>query len=568
MIGKVFLSLSFVDETFAETVYSRLPRGLAYFYKESFENGELLLSAMERAVDDAALFVLFASKSGASSPWVNFEIDAARVAFIKERKHRILIFPTSPDVSHSDLPLWLRSFWVPAAGWSANDVARYITTILLDAGASSIEGPLIIGRGSTQDRMVRLMGDHIQRLHHAPRVFVLAGSTGVGRRTFATYFMQTALAGAANLRYGPTLRLSPQADSVDLYRSLRNEVSVNVPSSELAEELAAFQELDIPRQVDSLNRILAHFNGLGQAVTIVSTSGLFEDRGSPKAWVVPFLASIPDQATIFLVTNRMFDENVLTKIPTVLQLRIEPLDDQNIKTLMIFSANRLGIQGFDPPSGIVTAIGGNAAVANAAVRLANLKGMHILDRDPRQLFNIQNTILGENISEDSINALQKRILMILGWFPELGADLLRSLAVIDETEEQFIDAVQSLVLGCLVTPSGHSFAIASDIRHLFRRMHVTPAELITKVAAALKAEWDLAEANGQFRADLFDAFVFMHALEGAALPKELRALLTPGALHDTLRELYQRGKEAEDETLIKQVVTWGSTATHVRRQGF
>jgi tetratricopeptide (TPR) repeat protein len=564
MVDKLFLSLSFVDERLVEAVYSRLPRGLAYFYKESFDNGELLLSAMERAVANSTIFVLFASKSGAESPWVNFEIDASRVQHIKERKHRILIFPTSSEVSHSDLPAWLRSYWVPAAGWSANDIARYITTILLDGGSSSIEAPLIIGRGGTQDKIVRMMGDHIQRLHQTPRVFVLAGSTGVGRRTFATHFMKTALNGAVNLRYGPMLRLSPQADSVDFYRSLRNEISVNVSSSELAEEMAAFQELDTSAQVESLNRLLAHFSSLGQAVTVVSTSGLFEDRGTPKDWVIPFLQSIPENATIFLVTNRMFDENVLTKMPAALQFRIEPLDDGDLKTLMIFSASRLGLQGFDPPAGIVKAVGGNAAVANSAVRLVNLKGVHILDRDPRQLFNIQNTILGENISEDAISAIEKRILMILGWFPELGGDLLRSLAIENETEEQFIDAVQSLVLGCLVIPSGHSFAIASDIRYLFRRLYVTPGDLVSKVATALKFEWDRAEANGEFRSDLFDAFVFMHALEGAALPSELRALLTPGTLYDTIRELYRRGKEAEDEKQLKQVVSWGGIAAQMK----
>jgi TIR domain len=99
MALKIFLSLSYVDRDFVTEVRARLPAGLSYFYEESFENGEILIRAMERAVSDSAIFVLFASKHAGASPWVKFEIDLARIEQIRKPNHRILVFPTDPSVA-------------------------------------------------------------------------------------------------------------------------------------------------------------------------------------------------------------------------------------------------------------------------------------------------------------------------------------------------------------------------------------------------------------------------------------------------------------------------------------
>jgi hypothetical protein len=98
------------------------------------------------------LFVLFASKPAAQSPWVQFEIERARVESIQKLKHRVLIFPTSHDVTNTDLPEWLRGFWVPRAGWTAADIARHITTVILEPDREFREAlfePLAEARPST-----------------------------------------------------------------------------------------------------------------------------------------------------------------------------------------------------------------------------------------------------------------------------------------------------------------------------------------------------------------------------------------------------------------------------------
>ena len=112
MLPTVFLSLEGTNEGFVAQVQRFLPDGLAYFYPRSFANGEALISAMEDRVGKASLFVLFTSKKAVKSPWVGFEIDKARLAKIKDPKFRIIVVALDHDVTHADLPGWMRDYWV------------------------------------------------------------------------------------------------------------------------------------------------------------------------------------------------------------------------------------------------------------------------------------------------------------------------------------------------------------------------------------------------------------------------------------------------------------------------
>jgi tetratricopeptide (TPR) repeat protein len=566
MSAHVFLSLSYIDRDFVAQVRARLPGGLAYFYEESFENGELLLSAMERAVKDTAVFVLFASKQGQSSPWVGFEVAQARLQQIQKPHHRILVFPIDPNVRLADLPEWLRAHWVPRAGWTSADVARYITSVLLEPNVGLSTGAVrVIGRGKTLDKLEQIAADHIARTHVSPSVYFLSGFRGIGRRTFASYYIRNALSANANLPYGPTLPLSPQADLADLHQALRIEISPTMAADVALRERGAFQEIPVAEQITEIVRLISHFGQLGQGVTIISAGGFFEDRGDPKNWVIPLLSAIPKSMTLFAVSNRQIPPELLEGSANVVQMRVDELSDKDIRALMIFTAERLRVENFSISDELVRAIGGHADVANAAVRLAAVKGSHILERDPRQLFNIQNTILGESIEEDALTDTQRKILCLLSWVPALNGSLLEKVLLSDGVSAgDVLSALENLVLGCLVIASGPNYSISPPIRFLFRRFNITPPELLRIFSKELSAEWQAAQRQGNFRTDLFEAFVFMHSLEGRALPRELRPLLTPGMLHDVIRETYARGKDETDTETLERVILWGQIAEDMK----
>jgi tetratricopeptide (TPR) repeat protein len=535
---------------------------VARYFEKAFERGQDLVEAMEAALDESQVFVLFASRESLKSYAVQFEIEEARFRAIMGKIKKVLVFPIEPGIGFADLPQWLQRSWTPNVGESPTDIARYLTTLMLEPDRGlSIAAPKVVGRGSALDRVERLVAAHLQRQRSSPRVYIFPGVSGIGRRTFAAYYLRRGLGTEANLPFGPVLPLSPQAELIDIYRSLRTEIDPFVSLSDLAAEQDSFQTLPIAGQIGEIIRVMSHFTRLGQAITIVSAAGFFEDAATPKSWVGPLVAAIPTEQFLVIVTNLQFRSEYVDELRVAVQMRIEELDDGDLKALMTFTARALGLDNFVISDRLVTAIGGHPDVANAAVKLAAQKGTAILERDPRQLFNIQQAIIGEAVGRDSLTAGEKLVLDVLSWLPNLGSDLLERI-VVDELGVQpdaFNNAIEKLVLGCLIYASAYRFSIAPSVRQLYRRENVAEPKTLAAMSKVFADAWATAEADG-FRDDLFSAFVFMQVLEGKSLPRELRNLLTPSNLHDAVREAYARGKETDDSVAIQQAIEWGKVA--------
>jgi hypothetical protein len=189
MLPTVFLSLSGVDEKFVGSVHSNLPDGLAYFYPKSFENGENLIAAMEERVAQSRVFALFASRESVNSVWVNFEIDRARLAQIKDRNFRCLVFPIDPDVDFGSLPQWMRENWVGTAGQTPRDIARYLRGVLATIAEQSGTVLPPLGRGGLVDQARREYQASTFTNKVSPNVFVFSGHGGIGRRTVERLFL-------------------------------------------------------------------------------------------------------------------------------------------------------------------------------------------------------------------------------------------------------------------------------------------------------------------------------------------------------------------------------------------
>lgn len=266
MLPTVFLSLEGGDQDFVARVRRFLPDGLAYFYPRSFLNGEELISAMEERVGQATMFVLFSSRKALASPWVGFEIDRARVAKIKDPKFRILVIPVDSAVTHADLPVWMRDYWVGRVGEGPREIARYIRKALVTGPLSHLPGAQVLGRGGLIDTAVNSIHDVVLRTEQTPNVLVLAGPLGIGRRTFNRRLLTQAFPASPELVFGPEFVLPQFADLADIYRALRQEVETDLPLHSIGEDLRAFSEAALPDQAQEVGRRLAHFAELGQVL--------------------------------------------------------------------------------------------------------------------------------------------------------------------------------------------------------------------------------------------------------------------------------------------------------------
>lgn len=567
MLPTVFLSLEGTNKDFVEKVQRFLPDGLAYFYPRSFENGEALISAMEDRIGKASLFVLFATKRAVASPWVGFEIDKARLAKIKDPKFRVIVVPLDPEVTHADLPGWMRDYWVGPVGQGPREIARYIRRALITGPLSNLPGNQVYGRGDIVDLAVNQVGEIVLSTHETPNVVVLAGTAGIGRRTFSRKFLTSAFPGMPELQYGPEFLLPQFADLADLYRALRQEIETDLPLSGIARDLEAFAEAKVDAQSAEIMFRLEHFAKLGQAVTVVTGNGIFQDRGYLKPWAPTLFRQLASDRSVklVLVTNRQLHDNELRSHPNLLQLLIPPLKENDIRALMIGATAAFGVKPELPSIDVIRMIGGHPGIARATAALVARKGPAVVNSDPSDLFSLQEDVLGESLNFASLDERQKDILSVLSWVPQLAGETLKRVFLqrYNTQPQVFAETVDSLILACLVEVLGPNYLISGPVRSLFRRLHGYGShELMAAFSAVLKSEWDTAAQHDEMRAELLDAIAFMAAIEGGTLPLEFRNLLLPSTLQAVVRDTYDRGHD--DPEALKRVVAWGGPAQMIR----
>jgi tetratricopeptide (TPR) repeat protein len=560
MLPTVFLSLAGVDAKYVSRVHEHLPDGLAYFYLKSFENGENLISAMEERIGQSSVFVLFASHASIESWAVQFEIARARLAKLKKPDFRILVFPLGADVTYSALPSWMQEAWIARAGYNPRDIARYIRNVLSSVALSPSRLRSPYGRGAFLDVAIRELQEAVLTLKQTPNIFIFGGNNGIGRRTVASAFLEHAFPTKPELTFGPEFQLPQFADIDDLYRSLRQEIEPQFSLQQFQKDLAHFNNLPIEERATEISRNLAHFGELSQGVTIVTGNGIYEERGVLKPWVPLLFRALSSNRAVALtiITNRLLHENEIRPHANALQFSVPALQDEDIRALMIATAPAFDAEPQLPNNDVIKAIGGHPSIAKAATRLIAQKGATVLNNDLRSLYNVQEEVLSESLDFENLSEMEKDVLSVLSWVPQLSGQMLE--AVIKghrlASNEEFADTLSNLILACLVQISGPNYLISSPIRGMFRRKHgYGSTELRSQFSAALRAAWQVAKRDDELKAELFDALVYMTALEGGSLPAEFSGLLLPSTLQEIVRDTYDRGHD--DEGALRRVVAWG-----------
>ena len=211
----------------------------------------------------------------------------------------------------------MRDYWVGPVGDGPREVARYIRKALITGPLSHLPGAQVFGRGALVDAALASVNDVVLRTEQTPNVLILAGPLGVGRRTFNRRLLAEAFPATPELGFGPEFVLPQFADLADIYRALRQEVETELPLHSIGEDLRAFSAAELQAQAQEVVRRLVHFAELGQAVTIVTGNGIFEERGFLKPWVPILFGELAHDRRVKLVvvSNRLLHENELRAHP-------------------------------------------------------------------------------------------------------------------------------------------------------------------------------------------------------------------------------------------------------------
>lgn len=213
---KAFLCHSSVDKAYVETVARRLGRARVQYDAYSFEPGVDFRDAIKTALRASTTLVLFASRNSLASSWVQYELDTADQLIRQGILRSAVTIIIDDYTSVSELPLWMRQARVERIRRPSR--ATRLVTQHLHRLSGLEDQPLFIGREAILSEFAKaaigLAGSA------PPRLAVISGLPGTGRRTF----LQHGLKNILSLDVGPVLILE-HTDGVDtLHASLVDEL--------------------------------------------------------------------------------------------------------------------------------------------------------------------------------------------------------------------------------------------------------------------------------------------------------------------------------------------------------
>ena len=266
-MSRVFLSHSSDDKEYVEEVATQLTRVNARIDSRSFRPGEDFRDEIRRVMDETETFVLFVSPKSLASSWVQFEVDEAETRRLRGKLRRTLAIFIDGFVDPGLLPEWLAR--VRAVRHTSPDQsARTISNLLLEA-SPELKRPFI-GRNEDLQRGVRKLSTD----DPPPRILVVSGLEGVGRRSFVRRLVSDAL----SLDLGPVFTVERAGTLEDLF--LDSHLSSTLLGREEAErEITAFRKLASRHQTREVADQLLFLAQEGTVPCLIDRGGMLDSSG-------------------------------------------------------------------------------------------------------------------------------------------------------------------------------------------------------------------------------------------------------------------------------------------------
>ena len=176
---RAFLSHSSRDAELVRAVGSQLGRPFVRLDYYNFAGGDEFLAAIDEALADSALFVLFASRHSLDSLWVDVEVDSARYELKLGRLRKCLVCIMDDTLQVADLPSWLRRFKYVRSR-AAKPIARIVRGEIDDLMRER-QHEFFVNRTRESEALQDAIAPSSGSM--PPTAFAVVGLDGIGRRT-------------------------------------------------------------------------------------------------------------------------------------------------------------------------------------------------------------------------------------------------------------------------------------------------------------------------------------------------------------------------------------------------
>jgi tetratricopeptide (TPR) repeat protein len=531
-----FLSHSSVDKGFAEAVAVRLGRVQVKFDKWCFETGDEFIKAIPSALQTSDVFVLFASRASLQSFWVQLEINHAQMLLASAVLRKALVFIIDDSLDYSDLPKWMQGS-LTHKFTSPNSVARVIQT-RLDSLRGVKQNEYFFGR----DQLIHEFSQRLFPTNDAlpPNLLVIAGLSGMGRRTFAKHVLEERM----SMRTGPTFHLR-KGDGFDaLHLALLSETSPLASKEQISAEITAFRQADLGQRTDELIRLLILASDGNVAPMILDDGALIESNGAYTDEATSLIRQLrkSPQITVVLIQSRLPNMPPSSMVSLgMCGTKVPPLDSEASRQFLNrrFADNNIAAKP-DQVVSLIPALNGFPPAFNMATSYSKEYGLPTLLNNKAVLTSFQQQEFADLLTALNLTNNEWGILRLLAAGMEFPVEGL--MAATGQPSTTIVPAVQHLVDLSLVLNDGGTLAVAGPVTYAIQAAKGTirPNEYAF-IGKSLKAEfWDKQDAIPDY--GILEATISA-LLRGGDEPdlKDFKQIVVPSMLLRNAKYHYQMG---------------------------
>ena len=319
-MDKAFLCHSSKDKEYVERVAKRLGRAKVIFDAMSFRAGHDFREEIKKGLEASSLFVFFVSRTSLESTWCLYEVDEAQFKKVTGKLRGQLVIIIDPEVTFGDLPKWMQRLRAIIQTRSIQ-AAREIERELFAIGPASLTAKPFVGRQALQQEFVERLSVSMEV---SPRIFVVSGLEGVGRRSY----LDRALLDNLGLTLGPFRVLDTTSTVEDLFIWSVDETSDVMTREELAAEAAIFRSLTKTSQAaEILSRLRLICEGRF-VPCLIDQGGMLNESGEirePYASILEEFTSSDEDAYLAIAGTRAPRIEEAKFFERTLQQRVQPL---------------------------------------------------------------------------------------------------------------------------------------------------------------------------------------------------------------------------------------------------
>ncbi len=427
---RAFLSHSSLDKALVSSVAKELGRQYCVFDQYEFKTGDDFRHAIREGLDASVAFVLFASKESLTRDWVNFELDEAEHRKIRGSIKKVLVFIIDDHTKFDDIPEWLRRGKIKKLS-SPKAIAREITYHLYELIRDQ-QHPVFVGRTKEIEEIERALNPVDGS--RPPRIFLLYGLPGIGRRTLCRRTGNDIL----RLPKSVVIPIESGDELGEVALKTMEEVAPFKTSQQLKDSVADSKN-ESPERLTSI--IVENFRALtnnGDIPVIFDQGGLLDNDGNLIPVFSSLLSEIDAAGDIYLavVTSRRPKLEADTRLPRIPRIRISELNSEEVKRLLARIASDRNIQlDSKQISELAEYVRGYPPATFYALELVKRYGIDLILSDKQQLVEFRTTYFVSILSKDKeLTPKRKDILRVLSYYGALPPQVLGKALDLDADE--------------------------------------------------------------------------------------------------------------------------------------